>query len=246
MSTAVITIQYILLTGHFRANTPLDLPGTPLPSTASQHSSAKPASSNVPPQSQPSAFQNPQAVKSGYSPFASLTGSRTISQNTSPAPSLFQQQQANQQAKRTTDPFDALTSPAPRQASPFHFSQQSSQPAASSTPSLFDFGQTSSRAPQTSASHTDTQGNGSAEEEWTFASALPDQSTLPASNEMTVTDSAINILLSVSRQAGTESVITILGRFSNNTSNAISELTFQIAVSKVCSPRKIVHCADGC
>ncbi|KAI9707651.1 MAG: hypothetical protein M1836_000612 [Candelina mexicana] len=209
-----------------------NLPGTALPSTASQQSSTKPASSSIPPQFQLSSFQKTLATKPDYSPFASLTGSRPISQSTSPAPPLSQQQQATPQRKPAIDPFDALASPASRQVSPFHVSQQSSQAPASSTSSLFDFGQTPSRTLQPASSHNDVQGNGNAEEEWTFASALPDQSTLPTSNEITVTNSAINILLAVSRQAGTDSVIIILSRFSNNTNQPISELTFQVAVSK--------------
>ncbi|KAI9725050.1 MAG: hypothetical protein M1812_000326 [Candelaria pacifica] len=212
------------------ANT--NFPGTTLPPTTSQQSSAKPALSSVPPPSQPPSFQKPQAIKPDYSPFASLTGSRPISQSTSPAPSLFQQQQATQQTRSSADPFNVLISPAPRQASPFHLSQQSSQPAVSSTSSLFDFGQTPSRPPQSNPSHMDTQGNASTEEEWTFTSALPEQNTLPASNELTVTKSAISILLAVSRQAGLDSGIDMLGKFSNNTGQAVSDLTFQVAVSK--------------
>ena len=70
-------------------------------------------------------------------------------------------------------------------------------------------------------------------EEWTFASALPEAGVSPASSELTVTNSAVSVIFSPTLPSGPGTSLRILARFSNNTAQVISELTFQVAVSKV-------------
>ena len=74
------------------------------------------------------------------------------------------------------------------------------------------------------------------DDEWTFTSALPDQPS-----DIVVTDSLIKTTFGISRSADTE--LTIQSRISNSTAQPISDLTFQLAVTKVCLlPRYHTFC----
>ena len=64
------------------------------------------------------------------------------------------------------------------------------------------------------------------DDEWTFASSVPD-----SSKEITVVNSTINVLFNVSRENDT--TLLINSRVSNNTPLPISGLTLQVAASKV-------------
>ncbi|KAK3708154.1 ARF-binding protein [Vermiconidia calcicola] len=138
-----------------------------------------------------------------------------------PIPPSLQQQRSPQ---TRSDPFASLATP-PRQASPFQFQQSTSKSPA--PPSQ----QHAPPPPQQQASGVDLlgMGNGTAppnnEDEWTFSSALPDQPT-----DITVTNSSIKTIFSVSRTSDSE--LTIQSRISNSTPQTISDLTFQLAVTK--------------
>ncbi|KAH0560038.1 hypothetical protein GP486_003440 [Trichoglossum hirsutum] len=201
----------------FGANT--NLPGPPLLSSTSQHSSAKPPTPSISPTPQA------QEARPDYSAFPSLPSSRPPSSTGTAAASQFQQQSAQTQSTIAT--FPPFTSPAQHQASPFQFSQR--HPRSSATPSsLLDL--TQQPQPQT-ATNADA-------EEWTFSSSLPvAENTPPSSNEIIVTNSSVHILLEVTRPPMSEATILILARFSNNTSQPISDLTFQVAVTKGISLR---------
>ncbi|KAI9860322.1 MAG: hypothetical protein M1813_006211 [Trichoglossum hirsutum] len=206
----------------FGANT--NLPGPPLLSSTLQHSSAKPPTPSISPTPQASVRSSqPQEVKPDYSAFPSLPSSRPPSSRGTPAASQFQQQSA--QTQLTAAAFPPFTSPAQRQTSPFQFSQR--HPRSSTTPSsLLDL--TQQPQPQT-ITNADA-------EEWTFASSLPvAENTPPSANEITVTNSSVNVLLEVTRPPSSEATILVLARFTNNTSQPISDLTFQVAVTRVLS-----------
>ena len=64
------------------------------------------------------------------------------------------------------------------------------------------------------------------DDEWTFASAVPD-----TSKEIAVNNTLINVVFKVSRES--DSVLLIQNSISNNTPQPISDLTFQVAASKV-------------
>ncbi len=183
----------------------------------------------------PQAQQSTQASKPNYDPFASFTSSQPASQSTTPAPALGKPQQPARQPSGATDPFAILSNPAPRQSSPFNYQQQTTNLESSTSSSLFDFGQASNPPSQQPHSTQVSQRNkaASTEEEWTFASSLPDQSHLPPVNEVAVTDTAVNIVFAVSRPAGDDKSITMVVRSSNNTPELISDFTFQIAVTRV-------------
>ena len=182
--------------------------------------------------SPPSIQQSPpQGSSASNDIFGSLqpSGSQPPSKPATPIPPSMQQPQPQHQQKKS-DPFAALATP-PRQASPFQFQQSTSKsPVPSSQPnqppqvqqtSTIDLlgisNNNDASAPRASTSHDD---------EWTFSSALPDQPS-----ELTVTDSSIKTMFTVSRSSDSE--LTIQSRISNSTHQPIGDLTFQLAVTKV-------------
>ncbi|KAI9680140.1 MAG: hypothetical protein M1829_001377 [Trizodia sp. TS-e1964] len=150
--------------------------------------------------------------KSDFSAYSSLTGSRPISQSTTPIPSIYQQQQQQQQQRQSQQPSD-----------PFASLLESSNPPSKSVglpPPLLDIGPT----PQPQASPTDP-------DEWVFSSSLPEPS-LPSTNTILVTNSSLKIELQASRAPAPASPISINISVSNNTSHPISIFTLQFAVTK--------------
>ncbi|KZF24700.1 VHS domain-containing protein [Xylona heveae TC161] len=158
----------------------------------------------------------PQATKPNYDAFAALSSLGSSSQTATPPPALSQQPPAPQ-PRAAADPFASLTSSSQRQDSPFQFQQHTS-----ATPSGFGFGQPAAPAPVQPTS-------AAADDEWTFSSALPDQ---PETKEVLVLNSGLQVVLAVSRPAGQNPTLEILARFSNNSAQALSDLTFQVAVTR--------------
>ncbi|TKA72930.1 hypothetical protein B0A55_06861 [Friedmanniomyces simplex] len=78
--------------------------------------------------------------------------------------------------------------------------------------------------PATAPAQAPAGAAGGGDDEWEFSSSLPDQPT-----ELTVTNSRIKTVFSVHRE---NDEIVISSRISNNTAQAISDLTFQLAVTK--------------
>ena len=173
--------------------------------------------------SQPSIQQpQPQALRPSNDLFGSLhtTSSQPSSKPATPNPAV-------QHQPKKSDPFAALNTP-PRQASPFQFQQSTSRspalpsqpPAHVSQQSLDLLGMGSSNGASGSRPST------SNDDEWTFSSALPDQPT-----DITVTNSKVKTLFSISRSSDSE--LLIQSRISNSTSQPVGDLTFQLAVTKV-------------
>jgi ADP-ribosylation factor-binding protein GGA len=196
------------------------MPGPALISSTSQYSTARgptPSRSPAPPT---------ESSKPNYSAFSGFGVSQPSSQTTTSQPSLFQQQQQQQQRaavnvpqQPASDPFAALATP-PRQSTPLQ--NQSSVSA-----SIFDFAKAAPPAtaiPPAPANDDD---------EWSFSSALPESNGLPSSNSITITDSTINISLHATRKSPSDSIITMNVKFSSKVAQLITELTFQVAVTKV-------------
>ena len=141
-----------------------------------------------------------------------------------PPPSNHAQPPA--QPARTPDPFASLAA-APRQASPFQY-QQSVKPAQSPSATLDLLGGAMAAAPTATMAQQGSTAATAEDEEWTFASSVPDTST-----EITVANDTIHILFNASRESDT--VLLIQSRISNNTSLPIAGLTLQVATSKVSS-----------
>ena len=168
----------------------------------------------------------PQQQKASNQAITDLfaSGSRSASspqQFSSPPPSATFSP-APSQASRTPDPFASLTS-TPRQGSPFQYQQSVKPPApAAGTIDLLGgdiSGPTSNLAQSSTSAAND-------DDEWTFASSVPD-----SSKEITVVNSTINVLFNISRENDT--TLLINSRVSNNTPLPISGLTLQVAASKV-------------
>lgn len=68
------------------------------------------------------------------------------------------------------------------------------------------------------------------EDEWTFSSSLPDQTP----HEITLVNSAVNIMFLVSKAREADGAIKIKASISNNTTTPVADFTLQIAVMKVC------------
>ncbi|KAF2835967.1 VHS-domain-containing protein [Patellaria atrata CBS 101060] len=177
------------------------------------------------------AAQKPQQPKPNYDPFGSISSPQPPVQ---PLNVPFTSSRPNQQQHTTSaDPFArmALTSPTPRQSSPFQF-QSSIKPSPSPTPalassSLLNLAPSGSSAliPQSNSLNNGSQPASSAQDdEWTFSSALPEQSSI------VVLDSAIKTFFDVVRENDT--TLQITSRTSNNTVQPVSEVIFQLAVTK--------------
>ncbi|KAL9018691.1 MAG: hypothetical protein Q9185_004005 [Variospora sp. 1 TL-2023] len=190
-----------------------NVPGPSLLSSSTEQSSAKPP----PPASTPQIQPLPTPHKPNYDPFASLTGSHPASRSTTPGLS-----NPKPSAMPSSDPFAALSSKPPQ------------QPSTASSPSLFDFA--SLKSPASATPQPSQQSNGaptSTDDDWTFTSALPaDNSSLPATNEVTVSTTAVSILFRASRSDKSGSPISISASYSNNSPSLITEYTFQVAVTK--------------
>ncbi|KAI9680854.1 MAG: hypothetical protein M1817_004294 [Caeruleum heppii] len=191
---------------------------TPLSGMASGQSFPPPSSTPAPPSFPP--------LPPNYSAFSSTSTSGAPSQSVTPAPPLPQPQRPP--APAAADPFASIISSAPRQSSPF--TTQAPQAAASGN--LLDSTTTASSTPP--PAHTpQSNGNTGDNEEWTFSSATSESSSLPTTSELTISNSAIRTELAVSRQSGSDPTINLVARFSNNTGQPISKITFQMAVTKV-------------
>lgn len=183
------------------------------------------ASSSATPQAAAASSQF-QPAKPNYDPFG-LATSPSPGPPTSITPAIAQVQQ--QSTPKPADPFAILsqTTQTPRQGSPFHFQQSikpspSPTPASTSSSALLDIaGGTSSPAPAAST----------ADDEWEFASALPDQAV-----DLTLTNARVNITWNVRRDLSDANVVLIQSRTSNNSDVPMSNFTFQVAVPKVTLP----------
>ena len=192
------------------------------------------------PNSIPKTSQAPLPTKPNYDPFSSLTTSHPTSRSATPSVPSFPQSQSNpvSSPQSPSDPFASLSTPAPRQPSPFPSTIQQQPPTPSPSASLFNFTAPNVSQSQVQIGPAKSQPtNGAlapADDDWNFASALPeDNSTLPSANAIIVSNTTVKITFQASRPDSSSSVVSIQALFSNNTPNAITEYTFQVAVTKV-------------
>ena len=199
------------------------MPGPSLLSSNLQQSSARaPTPTRTP---HPQVQAGPP--KPNYDAFAALSNSQAVPQSSTPTPTLFQQQQqqsaSKPQAPPPPDPFGILSSaPQTKQSSTF-------APYASPAPNpLYN----PAAAAQNSNANVAKPTNGtSIEDDWNFSSALPEDS-LPTSSSVVVSQKEVGIVFDVQRRPDEESIVHVLAKFSNKSANAITEYTFQVAVTK--------------
>ena len=175
-----------------------------------------------------------------YDILSSLNSSQPISQSPSPrpGPSLSQSQPQPQNTATppppaSVDPFASLVSASPRHASPFPSqSPKPAQPAAAGS-SLLDLAAASATGPANSVAKED--------DEWNFASSLPETSALPSVNRVQVLNTSLRIEFVARRHPQQPRLIHVVALFSNATSQPLNELHFQVAVEKVCfKPRLFI------
>jgi ADP-ribosylation factor-binding protein GGA len=163
------------------------------------------------------------ASKPNYDAFAALTSSLPTSKPATPTPSKQQQRQPPSHPAAAVDPFASLVSASSRPSTPSRQRNgvNSGMPASSS---LVDLAQNSPTPAPIQPANTNT------DDEWNFASALPEPSQ-PTSNTLQVHVSSIKIDFTASRAAGQQQ-IHITSNFSNQTMQTMSGLHFQVAVEK--------------
>jgi ADP-ribosylation factor-binding protein GGA len=168
---------------------------------------------------QPSMFSQPPPPPQSASTdlFGSLSGPSSHSVTPSP-----QNQQHPHPPQKKPDPFAALSNSNSRSGSPFQFQSRAPAPA----PASSNFDLLGGAAPTSSAPVPVAD-----DDEWAFSSALPDQ---PQEQELVITNSAIRTVFAVTRPNNTELIVS--SRISNSTAQAIEDLTFQLAVTKVRPP----------
>jgi hypothetical protein len=71
------------------------------------------------------------------------------------------------------------------------------------------------------------------DDEWSFSSALPPEPSKPKEHQATVSSTNVKIEMIARRAPGNENAINIIFAFSNNVPQPVSELHFQLAVTKV-------------
>ncbi|KAJ6163962.1 hypothetical protein N7470_002634 [Penicillium chermesinum] len=177
-----------------------------------------------PPTSSPPPQQAPAGFKPNYDLLASLSSPRSASQSSTPAPGHSPQVRSTATPPQASDPFASLVSASPRPAGSAF--QPPAAPAQPASASLLDLAGGSSAPPQ-------SVGNAAPEEdEWNFASSLPPSSALPAQNEIQVLKSQLRVDFQARRVPTSPRQIHIKAVFSNNTSQPIGGLHFQVAVEK--------------
>lgn len=191
---------------------------------------------SAPPQSTqasiPAPFTNPiQSPKPNYDAFASLSSALPKSKPATPNPA--QQQKQPPSSLASSDPFAALVSsgsrPTSRPATPSM--QQNGARATSSSFQPSGFASTQSSAVPAATAST------SADDDWNFVSALPEQTpALPTKSSQVVHENGkLRITLECMRQSNQATQppgIFARVSFSNPTTSPISGLHFQIAVEK--------------
>jgi ADP-ribosylation factor-binding protein GGA len=99
---------------------------------------------------------------------------------------------------------------------------------------MFDFASSTPQpsVPTTSISTNQNTNGVAVDDDWNFTSALPEES-LPSATSLIVSSKEVEIAFDISRRKTDENIIDITAKFSNKSSNPITEYTFQIAVTKV-------------
>jgi len=184
------------------------------------------SSGQTPPPPKPQA-----APKTSYDILSSINSSRPVSQSSTPAPGQSPQVRSTATPPQPADPFASLMSASPRPTSGAFQPPAAQTPAAPASSTLLDLvGGPSTPAQPAGQAATNE------DDEWNFASSLPQSNTLPATNQVQVLHSQLRVEFQVRRVPNAPRQIYIRADFSNTTSQPIGELHFQVAVEKVSKP----------
>ncbi|KAE8144134.1 VHS domain-containing protein [Aspergillus avenaceus] len=168
--------------------------------------------------------QTPAAFKPNYDILSSLNSSRPASQSPTPAPAMMRPQSTTA-TPPPTDPFASLVSAGSRHPSPFP-SNVSAPQSASAGSSLLDLAGVAASQP---AANTTKAAD---DDEWNFASSLPESNSLPTANKVQVLNSSLRIDFVAQRDPQQAQQINIVAYFSNNTNEPLNDLEFRVAVEK--------------
>jgi hypothetical protein len=93
-------------------------------------------------------------------------------------------------------------------------------------------------SPTPAASQTPATAND--DDEWSFSSALPPETTpqVPREHKALVSNTSLKVDMVANRTVDTDPLLNLLFAFTNNTAQPISELHFQLAVTKVSLPKQ--------
>lgn len=174
--------------------------------------------------------QQPISARPASGSFGGLNFSTPPASSPVPPTSAFSPPPTQQQASAPkADPFASLASvtQSSRTTSPFQFQQSTQAPPAATQSQPSNLLGLNSTPATSHPSRSLSQTSAPADDEWTFASALPD-----STSELTITSTSITVTWSISRPPSTPEIIEIHSRISNNTAHAISELTFSTAVTR--------------
>ena len=177
------------------------------------------------------------AFKPNYDILASMNTSRPVSQSSTPVPGSSPQARSTATPPQTADPFASLVSASPR---PVGNAYHPPAPQSQSTPassSLLDLAGGNTSPPQPARQPA------AEDDEWNFASSLPPSNALPAANQVQVLNSQLRVDFQARRMQNAPRQIYIKAVFSNNTSQPIGDLHFQVAVEKV-SVSTTIHCTS--
>ncbi|KAI5304456.1 hypothetical protein KEM56_006477 [Ascosphaera pollenicola] len=181
----------------------------------------------------PSQPQQPLNSMNLLSGLSSTTGPVSLPVHSNPPP-IASQQAAVPTKPPAPDPFASLMQSTSGSSTP-RLNRPTSATPASNSGSLLDISSLSISSTQNNnamAIKTQDQAKaGPADDEWTFASALPKPAPQPSS-KIEVLSSPVKIDFVSERKAG-EATIHVVASFSNTTNLPISELHFQVAIEKV-------------
>ncbi|KAF5018888.1 hypothetical protein F66182_9122 [Fusarium sp. NRRL 66182] len=125
-----------------------------------------------------------------------------------------------------SQPVSQSTTPQPPlQQQPAPPSQPASDPFTVLGAGSFGSQRASPAPPQPAAVSND-------DDEWSFSSALPPEPSKPKEHQATVSNTNVKIEMIAKRAPGSENAINMVFAFSNNVSQPVSELHFQLAVTK--------------
>ncbi|WXC66657.1 hypothetical protein SNK03_012438 [Fusarium graminearum] len=153
--------------------------------------------------------------------------------------SMTQDNSARGQVSTPTPPpfsqFASFSQPVSQSTTPQPPLQQ--QPAPPSQPASDPFamlgaGSMSSQRASPAPPQQQPAATSNDDDEWSFSSALPPEPSKPKEHQATVSNTNVKVEMIARRAPGNENAINIIFAFSNNVPQPISELHFQLAVTK--------------
>lgn len=154
-----------------------------------------------------------------------------------PGPALLSSMTQESSAKPSIPGFSSFSSfsTPPQSTTPQPSTSQAPTPPAPATDPFASLGAgipSSSSKPAVSAPAT----SAAEDDEWNFTSSLPTESNAPREFRSTVNDTSLRAEFLANRNPASPNAMVLFFQFSNNTAQPISELHFQLAVTKVSRP----------